>query len=175
MDPATQISDATLVERTLALYADGGSVGQALKKTKMRRANFWAYLRANPTARVRFDELQRDKAEQMLDEAYERGTDDEADPRRARVQVDSLVKLAGKYDPARFGDRIDVNHKQTIDISAALQEARQRALLPGRDLTPLPPAQIIDVASEPVERATDAPSVDAADRPAGAAPGSIFD
>lgn len=53
----------------------------------------------------------------------------EPDVNRARLIIDTDKWLASKLIPKVYGDKLDVNITQTIDIGSALQEARSRAAL----------------------------------------------
>lgn len=57
----------------------------------------------------------------------------EPDVQRAKVRWDYVKWKAGKYNPRLFGDRIDVNVTQTVDINQAMTEAKARVLRPMRD------------------------------------------
>jgi hypothetical protein len=53
--------------------------------------------------------------------------DEEVDPNRARLKVDLRRWVASKFNASLYGDKLDVNVNQTVDIGAALLEARRRA------------------------------------------------
>ncbi len=82
-----------------------------------------------------------------LDEIAER----EPDVQRAKLMSDNIKWKAGKYNPQTFGERLEVNATVTIDISNALAEARNRALVrPMRDLPTVAVTQVIDSTCEQV-------------------------
>lgn len=92
-----------------------------------------AYTRAEL---VGFDVL----AEQLLSI-----TDDAAaDVQRQRLKSDNIKWFLGKRAPKTYGDRIDVNVTQTIDLGQALQDARQRALRPVCDQLEHDDSQVVD-------------------------------
>jgi hypothetical protein len=65
----------------------------------------------------------------------------EPDVNRARLIIDTQRWLASKLIPKVYGEKLDINVTQTIDIGSALAEARSRSQLrPTCD-----PADIIDV------------------------------
>jgi hypothetical protein len=65
----------------------------------------------------------------------------EPDVNRARLIIDTQRWMASKLIPKVYGDKLDINVTQTIDIGSALAEARSRSQLrPTCD-----PADIIDV------------------------------
>lgn len=61
-------------------------------------------------------------------------SDTEEDAQKARNRIEARKWLASKMHPSVFGDRLDVNVSQIVDIGSALKDARLRAgLLPVRD------------------------------------------
>lgn len=68
---------------------------------------------------------------------------EETDVQRARLKSDNIKWLLSKRHPQVYGDKVDIHVSQTIDIGAALAEAKKRAL-PGAskdeviDITPTP-------------------------------------
>lgn len=45
---------------------------------------------------------------------------------RSKLRVETRLKLLAKWDPKRYGDRMDVNHSGSIDLAGRLAAARQR-------------------------------------------------
>lgn len=54
--------------------------------------------------------------------------DEYLDPQRARIMFDAIRWITGKRMPRVYGERLDLNVNQTIDIGSALSEAMGRAL-----------------------------------------------
>ena len=40
----------------------------------------------------------------------------ESDPQRDRLRVDTRLKLLAKWDPKRYGERLDLNHSGAVDM-----------------------------------------------------------
>jgi hypothetical protein len=55
-------------------------------------------------------------------------SDDEVDAQRARVKVQTRQWLASRYNRQEFGDRMDIQHNVTLDISDTLRDAQARLL-----------------------------------------------
>lgn len=55
--------------------------------------------------------------------------DEYEDTNRARLKVDTIKWYLAKRKPEVYGDRIDVNINQTVDIGGALTEARNRTVV----------------------------------------------
>lgn len=116
------------VLKAIEIYAEGGTIKAARAALNLKGSDFYACLRANPDIDAQYREVQRSRADMMIDEAYDISTDKDGDPRIMRVQADVRVKIAGLYDRQRFGEKIDLTVHNHVDLSAALLEARNRAL-----------------------------------------------
>jgi hypothetical protein len=53
-----------------------------------------------------------------------------------RVQVEAYAKVMGYRNPQRYGNRIDVNLTQTVDIGSSLAKMQERLDATYRDVTP---------------------------------------
>lgn len=132
-------------EIALAAYAEGGTVKSALKSAGIASGDFYKYMASNPQDKARYYAVQEARADMMMDEAYALSTDDEKDPRRARVQAEIRMKIAATYDRARFGDRVDVNVRGQVDMIAALADARARVTRPTTDPAPVIAADYVEI------------------------------
>lgn len=54
--------------------------------------------------------------------------DEEPDVQKARLKSDNVKWFLAKLKPETYGDRIDLNVNQTVDIGGALADARARLL-----------------------------------------------
>lgn len=110
------------------------------------------------------------RADLLADETVDIADTDE-DPSRARNRIEARKWLASKHNK-RYGERVDLNVNQTIDVSATLAEARTRLLRPVRDQLEASDAQVLDIPTKTINGSSDKQSVDAP--LPGAAP-DIFD
>lgn len=46
---------------------------------------------------------------------------------RAKLQIDTRLKLLAKFNPKKWGDRIEVEHSGKVEIADRIREARERA------------------------------------------------
>lgn len=100
--------------------------------------NFWMYKQQYPLFTANFDRARNEGLEHLADQLIK--IDElHQDVQRARLKSDNYKWLLSKRKPAIYGDKIDINVNQTIDIGTALQEARQRALpkIDEKNVTPL--------------------------------------
>lgn len=58
-----------------------------------------------------------------------------SDPKMADVLSKNLMKVAAVRKPQRYGDKLDLNINQTIDISGSLERAERRVIEAGKDPT----------------------------------------
>jgi transposase len=86
-------------------------------------------------------------------------TEQEQDVNKARLKSDNLKWILARRAASRYGDRIDVNVHQTVDIGGALSEARRRVILPC-DIQETIDTEIIDTSRQIEHNATDSLSVD---------------
>ena len=114
--------------------------------------------RSNKEAAVAYARALELKADLIADDAIEIA-DSDVDPSKARNQIDIRKWTASKLYASKYGERIDLNVTQTLDIGATLAEARAR-LRPMRDQPNMIEAQALDITDAIDSRSTDKQSVD---------------
>jgi hypothetical protein len=102
-----------------------------------------AYARAE---QIGFDRL----AEKLLSIPKQDG-----DVQRQRLESDNIKWFLGKRNPRIYGDKLELNVNQTIDIGSALSEARARALRPVSDQQSAEDVEFVDIPSDSDARAHD--------------------
>lgn len=143
------------VLRAFELYSEGGSIGKHLDTVGLSRRDFYRTKRNDHELSAIYLEIQEARADMMVDEAYELGSDTSLDPRAMRAMVEVRVKIAGMFDRKRFGDKIAVEHEIRPNLVAAIESGRSRAALPSRDLHPIIDVQAIDITPMLASSATD--------------------
>lgn len=140
----------------------------ALEKLKVERSDFYGLLRDDPSLKQRYYAIQETRADMAYDEIYEISAQMSApptlvdgimcvppDPRAARVAIEAKVKVAGAYDRKRFGERVDVGIGPSVDVLAAISEAKARLNRPQRDLPQIIDAQFTEIEPSAEARAPD--------------------
>lgn len=122
-----------------ALYK-GNSLKKELEKHRINPRAFFDYINGRPDRQKVYAQAQCARSELCVEEILDIA-DHEADPIRARNMIDARRWYASKMQPHKYGDKIDLNVNATVDLSAALLEAKQRITLPTIDATPLPSPQ----------------------------------
>ena len=126
----TQTTDPR-VAAVITQILDGNPLKTALKTVGIAQTTFHELLGSDRTAALAYARATELRADNLADEALQIA-DNEPDAAKARNQIQVRQWLASKLYAKRYGDRIDLNVTQTIDIGSTLAEARAR-LLPVRD------------------------------------------
>lgn len=110
-------------------YIDKIANGCSLKNLFDRNVKRLFYDCVNRDAELTaaYTRAQQAKAETLADEIIDIA-DTEPDPQRARVMVDARRWWASKIMPQKYGERMELNITQTLDIAGALQDAKNRII-----------------------------------------------
>lgn len=88
---------------------------------------FWLYRQHYPDFNNSFEHARQEGLEHIADGLITIA-DEYTDVQRGRLKSDNAKWLLSKRKPSVYGDKVDIHVSQTIDITAALTEARSRAL-----------------------------------------------
>lgn len=118
-------------QEQLDIAIDMAAKGEPLKKIveamMTYETGFWLYRQQYPDFKLAFEQARQEGLEQMADGLIT-AADDYQDVQRGRLKSDNVKWLLSKRKPEIYGDKVDIHVSQTIDITAALTEARQRSL-----------------------------------------------
>jgi hypothetical protein len=145
-----------------AAYAEGGSSRVARTAARINGEEFYRALQKHPDLNEQYERIQRQRADMMVDEAYEISMDDALSPQAARERATIRINIAKLYDRKRFGDKVDINVSGAIDVNAAIDAAHARIATLPCDLTLLPDGTYGALPSVLPSSATDTSSVSAA-------------
>lgn len=126
-------------ELVIKSVSDNKSLTSSLKEHGIASADFFETIKQVPLLSVKYAHAQSARAELMVDEILDIA-DNETDSQKARNRIDVRKWAASKMKPEKFGDRIDVNINQTVDIRSALEEAKNRI----RNVLEIPETQLIE-------------------------------
>lgn len=143
-------------DEVLTLLEDGLSLRAASHQCGITPQLFNHYKRGDKDLAVAYARAMEARADLLADEAIEIA-DNESDSSKARNQIDVRKWAASKFNPKRYGERIDMNVTQSLDITGALEEARAR-LLSMRDQSNIIDAQAIDISNQTAIASTDCKS-----------------
>jgi len=160
--PTREISsDPQVIERVslaIAMVEEGSTLSKALEACNLKRAMFAGVMQSERELAARYARAREFSADFLVDAALDAAVN-EPDVLRARVIAENNRWAAGKFNSKRYGDRIDLNVSQTLDISGTLLEARQRMLRSVSDQQQIEEAQVVEVKALPEPGATDKQSV----------------
>ena len=151
------------VSDVIAYVLEGDALKVALKRAGISQQYFHELLGGDKAAAVAYARAVEMRADNLADEALHIA-DTENDSSKARNQIQVRQWLASKLYAKRYGDRIDLNVTQTIDIGSTLAEARAR-LLPMRDQQTIIDVEPRVIPSTSEVGATDSESVSPAENP----------
>lgn len=156
MTEGEQTKSRQACDQVVALLEDGLSLKAAAIKCGITPQLFNHYKRGDKALAVAYGRAMEARADLLADEAIEIA-DTESDSSKARNQIDVRKWAASKFNPKKFGERIDMNVTQSLDISAILSEARAR-LLPVSDQSNIIDAQAFDISNQSAIASTDCKS-----------------
>lgn len=115
------------LDMAIKLAAQGESITKIREAIGIDAISFWRYRLENPTFANSFEHARKEGLEEVADGLLELA-DKEQDVYRARLKSDNIKWLLSKRKPQVYGDKIDLNINQTVDIGLALREARSRVV-----------------------------------------------
>ena len=122
----------------IEIYASGGTITRAIQEAGLKSLNhFYTTIRKEPEILALYEAAIKGRSFVMLDEAYEIGSDNELDAKKARAKAEIRFKIAALSNPDRFGDRVNVQHEVKPSLAGAIEAGKARALQPPRDLAPV--------------------------------------
>lgn len=113
------------IELAIELASRGEPLKIIIRELCISEIQFWRFRQENLNFEASFASARQEGLEHIAD-ALLTLADDEADVARARLKADNFKWLLSKRKPGTYGDRLDVNLNQTVDIKGALQEAKAR-------------------------------------------------
>lgn len=91
---------------------------------------FYKYINAD-NARIKEYALARERCADIMADQVVVAADSTLDPQRAANRMKGRQWWASKAKPKVYGDKLDIDLNQRVDVSIAIQAARARAQLPG--------------------------------------------
>jgi hypothetical protein len=142
-----------IFERILEEMRGGKTLAQVLDIHKEGNnypslSTVYKYTNNHSEARAQYTQARENCADALADDIL-RVAESTLDPQRARNQITARQWLASKIKPKVYGDKLDVDVNNRIDISLAIQQGRQRAQV--IDNTMLLPAFTSDIQSDAKE------------------------
>lgn len=144
-------------EMAIQLAAEGKTLKQIRAAIGVEQRAFWTYRCEDIPFEQKFSRARSEGLEELADDLVT-VADEYHDVQRGRLKSENVRWLLSKRKAHIYGDRIDLNVNQTVDIGGALRDARARAI-PMRDPDTAIDAQVIEQTKSLPSGATDSESV----------------
>ncbi len=99
---------------------EGKTVTHITERMGVSKIAFRKLLGEYPDLLCAYERAQIAQSDDIVDEAREIADDPTIDPQVARNRIDIRKWTASKRNPSRYGERIDLNISQVVDIRGAL-------------------------------------------------------
>lgn len=122
----------TIMDQRIVLEcaAQGLSLQKIAAAAGCSHTHIFDWCRKDAAFAAAFAEARAQGLEVRADELLDMADDPAADVMRLRVKAENYRWLLSKRKPKEYGDRLDVNVAQTVDITLALNDARRRLARP---------------------------------------------
>jgi hypothetical protein len=144
--PLTLEERLSKVDQAISASIELG-IKRALEFVGISFTQFYKVISAYPDRHASYCRAKECRVDLLVDETIAIA-DTEANPFKARVRVEARQWLASKITPRVYGDRLDLNVTQTVDIRSALQSAKDRARIRTVENSQLAAPQSIDIQSD---------------------------
>lgn len=164
LEPASDDAAALTEKQRQAvdLTAAGELLKDVARKVGVSPSTLYRWAETLPVFKREFDVARRVAAEILADSLLEvRDEKKWPDVQRAKVYGDGVRWVLPRRFRQEYGDRVDVEVTQRVDVRVALEHARQRVLLPMRDQAAIEDAEFAELSSTCETSLTDNVSVPA--------------
>ena len=115
-----------IADKILSRYANGETLSAICKDRNIpERHTVYRWRQRYPEFGKAYLLAQEEHVDALVDEAGYI-VDTEQNPQLAKVRADHRRWLASRLNRSKYGDKLEVDHKQTIDIGPALLAANKR-------------------------------------------------
>jgi hypothetical protein len=130
--------NVTATEAAIDAVFNGESISAYLKDVGFPPTIFYETLDRCPDLSARYARAKKYKAEAQVDEIVEIA-DTDPDPQRARNRIQARQWAASKLSPHIYGDKLDLNVTNVVDLGGALSAAKARV----RPISDQPESEVI--------------------------------
>lgn len=120
----------TEIEQILILVADGNKIVDICKQFHISTSHFNGFLLADSHFRLKFDQAREIHADILVDSLLTIADNciTPADASAARIKSDNIKYIASKRYREQYGEKIEMNVHQTLDLSDVLRAANARVV-----------------------------------------------
>jgi hypothetical protein len=116
------------VSKALELMGDGHGLVASCKAVGMALSRFNRIIVSSDFNSKLYYLSQVSRAEVIADEVITIADDEDRCPIQARNAIEARKWYASKINPRKYGDRIEVELTEKVDLSAAILEAKNRVM-----------------------------------------------
>lgn len=116
------------VNQVIKLVAEGVTTTEALKIVHMDRTTLHEVIEGNPSLQASYSRAHVISNETRVEDLVAIAENPTIDPQRAKNIIEVRKWIASKINPRKYGDKIEVNVNQSVDISLALKQSIERVL-----------------------------------------------
>jgi hypothetical protein len=149
--------NSNIFREILHEYVEGAPLDDCLKKRFIAKWDWHHYIEEHQEAKIAYQKAREYVLENHVEQIVQIADTDE-NPHRARLRCDVRKWIASKLKPNVYGDRMELNVTNSIDIRAAIEAGRARMRdvstqdeLPQRDLETEIKNQIIETIELKIE------------------------
>ena len=119
------VAARSAVERVIAFILEGKTLKLAIAESGLTPYKYAQAINEVRGLALEVARAQELRADLLADETIQLSDSDD-DPAKVRNQISARQWLASKIYAKRYGERVDLNVTQSIDITSVLAEARSR-------------------------------------------------
>lgn len=123
-NPAFTEVTREIVMKVVRAMVNGAPASRTLRELNCDIWDFYRYVNDTPDLQIMYETAQIARAETIVEEIIDIADND--DSQKARNRIDSRKWYAAKMRPSKYGEKLDINMTQIVDITSALNEAKSR-------------------------------------------------
>lgn len=113
-------------QEILRCIAECEHVPQIFKRFGIKSSEFYHFVFSDPRFEQEYETARKIKSEMLVEQCLVISDDSEIEPNLIATRVKVRQWYASKMIPQKYGDRIDVNVNQPLDIAGAIESGRTR-------------------------------------------------
>ena len=159
----------TRAYKAVELFSGGMSITRACAEVGLDTGTYYKAKASDPQLQAAHSRAREDNSELLVWNTLDALDDPNVDLYRAKAKADHVRFIVAKHNPRVYGERIQVDSTQTLELGPALAEALSRQSLPMRDQQPMTidvaPTESRAYAPSDADKVSEAPGVQDADPP----------
>jgi len=101
----------------LSELEDGKPLRQICREQEISKSSVYEWIKADPEFSGRFTRAREIGFEAIAEDCLNIADDKTEEPASRRVRVETRLKLLAKWDPKRFGDKVQTEHSGSVTVN----------------------------------------------------------